>query len=113
MKNILFRYILSLSIGLLGYVSYGQEYNNFEVRYQNNLRGDLTFIGNNILNRDSGTAGERPNDAYNNQINADTGGTNNDSSGFFNFNDFINNSVTCYSNFTFITYHLLLVYSNF
>ena len=69
---------------------YGQEYNNFEVRYQNNLRGDLTFIGNNILNRDSGTTGERPNDAYNNQRNNNFGGTNNDNSGFFNFNDFKN-----------------------
>ncbi|WP_394974436.1 T9SS type B sorting domain-containing protein [uncultured Croceitalea sp.] len=90
MKNSFFRYILFLGIGLLSYVSYGQEYNNFEVRYQNNLRGDLTFIGNNILNRDSGTAGEGPNDAYNNQRNNDNGSTNNDNSGFFNYNDFKN-----------------------
>ncbi|WP_350289544.1 T9SS type B sorting domain-containing protein [uncultured Croceitalea sp.] len=90
MKSYIIRLVLLLSIGLLGYVSYGQEYNNFEVRYQSNLRGDLTFIGNNILNRDSGTAGEGPNDAYNNQRNNNNGSTNNDNSGFYNYNDFKN-----------------------
>ncbi len=59
--------------------SYAQEYNNFEVRYQNNLRGDLTFIGNNIVNRDGGTSSTEPNDPYNNlstnnNNNAETGG---------------------------------------
>ena len=61
-KQILF----GLLIGLLSYLSYGQEFNSFEVRYENNLRGDLTFIGNNILNRDGGTATTEPNDPYNN-----------------------------------------------
>lgn len=68
-----------------------QEYNTFEVRYENNLRGDLTFIGNNILNRDSGTPGEGPNDAYNNLQNTNTwSGANNDLSGFTNYNDYKN-----------------------
>jgi len=62
--------------------------NNF--RYQSNLRGDLTFIGNNILNRDNGVAGEGPNDAYNNLLSNtdDFAGTNDDNNGFFNVNDF-------------------------
>lgn len=91
MKNSIFRYLLLLILGLLSYVSQAQEYNNFEVRYQNNLRGDLTFIGNNILNRDSGTAGEGPNDPYNNQRNNNSwSGSNNDNSGFTNYNDYKN-----------------------
>ena len=45
---------------------FSQEFNNFEVRYQNNLKGDLTFIANNILNRDGGTGTTDPEDAYNN-----------------------------------------------
>lgn len=37
--------------------------NDFDVRYQNNLRGDLTFIANNIVNRDSSY--RDPEDPYN------------------------------------------------
>ena len=78
--------------------SYAQEFtpfartypsgNNF--RFQSNLRGDLTFIGNNILNRDNGVAEEGPNDPYNNLMSNtdDFAGTNNDTNGFFNVNDF-------------------------
>jgi len=43
-----------------------QEYNNFEVRYQDNIKGDLTFISNQILNRDGGTSTTEPEDGYNN-----------------------------------------------
>src|SRR5690606_8336649 len=35
----------------------------FDVRYENNIKGDITFIGNNILNRDEGNQG--PNRPYN------------------------------------------------
>lgn len=58
MKKSIFRLILLLGIGLLSCFSYSQEYNSFNVCYQSNLRSNLIFIGNNILNRDSGTAGE-------------------------------------------------------
>ena len=91
MKTPVFRYSLFLIIGFLSCISYGQEYNNFEVRYENNLRGDLIFLGNNILNRDSGTPGEGPNDAYNNQQNNGSfTGANDDNSGRTNYNDFKN-----------------------
>src|SRR5690606_267329 len=36
----------------------------FEVRYQDNIKGDITFIGNNIVNRNSGW-NNRPNTPYN------------------------------------------------
>lgn len=38
--------------------------NDFDVRYQDNIRGELTFIANNIVNRNEGW-GERPNNPYN------------------------------------------------
>ncbi|PCH77306.1 MAG: hypothetical protein COB98_03725, partial [Flavobacteriaceae bacterium] len=37
---------------------------DFTARYSDKLRGDLTLISNNILNRDAGV-GQRPNDPYN------------------------------------------------
>src|SRR5690606_34488029 len=37
--------------------------NDFEVRYQDNIKGDITFIGNNIVNRDGGW-NSRPNEPY-------------------------------------------------
>lgn len=40
-----------------------QEFKSFEIRYQENLKGELTFIANNILNRRSG--GDTPEDPYN------------------------------------------------
>ena len=42
---------------------FSQEYNSFDIRYQNNLKGDLTFIANNILNRDTNRT--NPEDPYN------------------------------------------------
>ncbi len=54
-----------LLAGMLLFAAYGfsQEFNSFDIRYQNNLKGDLTFIANNILNRDDGTGD--PEDPYN------------------------------------------------
>src|SRR5690606_24293395 len=37
--------------------------NDFEVRYQDNIKGDITFIGNNIVNRERGNSD--PEDPYN------------------------------------------------
>ena len=42
---------------------FAQEYNSFDVRYQANLKGDLTFIANNIVNRETGS--QDPEDPYN------------------------------------------------
>ena len=86
MKNRLLRIALCLGIGLFSFIGFSQEYNNFEVRYQSNLRGDLTFIGNSIVNRDGGTSTTEPNDPYNNlstnwSSNPETGGR-------FNYNDY-------------------------
>ena len=44
--------------------------NPFDVRYQVNTKGDITFIGNNILNRDTST--QDPEDPYNVTGNAST-----------------------------------------
>jgi len=55
---------LFLALGCLC-SSYSQEYNTFQARYQNNIKGDLTFIANNIVNRDGGTSSTRPEDSYN------------------------------------------------
>ncbi|NKI31229.1 T9SS type B sorting domain-containing protein [Croceivirga thetidis] len=65
-----------------------QEYNSFDIRYQNNIKGDLTFIGNNIVNRDGGTATTEPEDAYNN-LSTDSN-SDPETEGFFNYNDFKN-----------------------
>ena len=72
-----------------GFTSQAQEYNTFEVRYQNNLKGDLTFISNNILNRDGGTATTEPNNAYNN-LNTNNRNNNPETGGRQNYNDFKN-----------------------
>gem|GEM_PF-590950 len=74
------------SLFILAFQGFSQEYNDFDVRYQNNIKGDLTFISNNILNRDGGTATTGPNAAYDNistsnNNNTETGGNN-------NYNDF-------------------------
>jgi len=89
---------------LMTFVGFSQEFTSFTrtypsgdgFRYQNNLKGDLTFIGNNILNRaELPTIG--PNIPYNNQnirinewwlrpsdhFNTETGG-------YWNYNDYKN-----------------------
>ncbi|VAW17706.1 internalin, putative [hydrothermal vent metagenome] len=57
---------LLLSLFLLSFIRLSQEYNTFDIRYQNNIKGDLTFIANQIVNRDEFTVGTRPEDPYNN-----------------------------------------------
>ena len=47
-----------------------QEYNSFDIRYQNNLKGDLTFIANSIVNRED--ASNDPEDPYNATGNSST-----------------------------------------
>ncbi|ALM08467.1 hypothetical protein SB49_12080 [Sediminicola sp. YIK13] len=82
MKVTLFSKTVLVFVTLLGYAGFSQEFNNFQVRYQDNIKGDLTFIANNIVNRDGGSGTTRPNNAYNNLStngngNAETGGANN------------------------------------
>ena len=50
---------------LISALGYSQEFNSFDIRYQDNIRGDLTFIANNIVNRDGGTGSTEPEDPYN------------------------------------------------
>ncbi len=66
-KNFLFTCVV-----LFSYIGISQEFNTFDIRYQNNLRGDLTFIANNIVNRDGGTGNTEPNDPYNSTGNSST-----------------------------------------
>lgn len=61
---------LALFLGCLSVFS--QEFTSFtrsypsgdNFRYQTNIKGDLTFIANDIVNRDGGTATTRPEDPY-------------------------------------------------
>ncbi|HSR61427.1 MAG TPA: hypothetical protein VLL47_11770, partial [Robiginitalea sp.] len=55
--------LLQAGLLLFAVAGFSQEYNSFDARYQNNLKGDLTFIANNILNRE--TNSRNPEDAYN------------------------------------------------
>ncbi len=70
--------LLLTALLLLGFFSaYSQVKNNFEVRYEDELRGDITFIANNIVNRKTDgywqgknknrvwVPGQDPNDPYN------------------------------------------------
>ena len=85
-NSFILRCILFLAISLAATGnSIAQEFNTFEVRYEENLRGDLTFIGNSILNRDGGSNSTDPNDPYNN-LSTDNS-TNRETGGGFNFND--------------------------
>lgn len=54
LSNLWAGFVLTL---VVVFTANGQEYNSFEIRYQNNIKGDLTFIGNQIVNRDAGVAG--------------------------------------------------------
>ncbi|MDC6365172.1 MULTISPECIES: DUF11 domain-containing protein [Flavobacteriaceae] len=65
MTNRILKAAICLGIGLLTFAGYSQEYNSFDIRYQNNIKGDLTFIANNIVNRDGGTSSTEPEDPYN------------------------------------------------
>jgi hypothetical protein len=74
MKQKLLAKILVLACALftITFTGYSQEFNTFDIRYQNNLKGDLTFIANNIVNRDGGTGNTEPNDPYNATGNSST-----------------------------------------
>lgn len=55
-------------VGVLFFMShgmYGQVLKPFTKSYDENIKGDILVIGNNILNRDFGTSGNRANDPYN------------------------------------------------
>ena len=78
---------LLLSLFLLSFIGLSQEYNTFDIRYQNNIKGDLTFIANQIVNRDAGV-GVRAEDAYNNV--STNGSLNTETGGALNYNDFKN-----------------------
>jgi len=64
--------LLAACLVLFSYVGFSQEFNTFDIRYQNNLKGDLTFIANNIVNRDGGTGNTEPEDPYNATGNSST-----------------------------------------
>ena len=66
-RKLIFAFVLFLS-----YIGIAQEYNTFDIRYQNNIKGDLTFIANNIVNRDGGTGTTEPEDPYNSTGNSST-----------------------------------------
>ena len=57
-------FLLTFILCINGSEIFAQTEVPFTARYSTKLRGDLTLISNNIVNRDEG-AGERPNDPYN------------------------------------------------
>ncbi len=62
-----------LAFGLLfSYIGFSQEFKSFDIRYQDNIKGDLTFIANSIVNRDGGTSSTEPEDPYNTTGNSST-----------------------------------------
>ncbi|WP_176712456.1 T9SS type B sorting domain-containing protein [Allomuricauda sp. CP2A] len=63
MSNHLHKILLFLGVALISWAGTSQVKNDFDVRYENRLKGDLTFIANNIVNRDEG--GDDPEDPYN------------------------------------------------
>ncbi|WP_276168635.1 T9SS type B sorting domain-containing protein [Zobellia alginiliquefaciens] len=83
--------ILAGALFLYASAGFSQEYNSFEVRYQNNIKGDLTFISNTIVNRDGGTTATEPEDPYNNlNTNGDYNPSSNrnaETGGYYNYND--------------------------
>jgi len=84
--------IIILSIFLLGYIGVSQEYTPFSLRYQDNIKGDLTVISNQIVNRLDNVNGVTPLDPYNN---LNTNGSfwpasnrNTETGGRYNYNDY-------------------------
>ncbi|MCR9226363.1 MAG: T9SS type B sorting domain-containing protein [Flavobacteriaceae bacterium] len=63
MKKSLLRWGTITCMLLCVHMGFTQVKNDFDVRYENRLKGDLTFIANNIVNRDSYYSD--PEDAYN------------------------------------------------
>ncbi|WP_418501909.1 T9SS type B sorting domain-containing protein [Flagellimonas sp.] len=63
MVKLLLKWCFVTSVLLCSFSGISQVKNNFDVRYENRIKGDLTFIANNIVNRD--TNGTDPEDPYN------------------------------------------------
>ena len=63
MKKSLLRWGTTTCLLLCAYTGFSQVKNDFDVRYANEIRGDLTFIANNIVNRDDKK--NDPEDPYN------------------------------------------------
>ncbi|MDX1364471.1 MAG: hypothetical protein R3243_09655, partial [Arenibacter latericius] len=60
MKPISYKYLFLTCFLLLGTISaFSQVKNDFEVRYADEIRGDITFIANNIVNRQADAYSER------------------------------------------------------
>lgn len=59
------KFILAAILLLASFNLFSQVLQPFGKEYDANLKGDILVIGNNILNRDLGTTGNRANDAYN------------------------------------------------
>ena len=77
MKQNFVKKLFITSLVLYSCFSFSQEFRTFGLRYQDNIKGDLTFLANNILNRNAGGS-NGPNTPYNT-----TGGSS-------QFNDFFN-----------------------
>ncbi|WP_400071265.1 T9SS type B sorting domain-containing protein [Zobellia russellii] len=91
--------ILAGALFLYAFAGFSQEYKAFtrtypsgeNFRYQTNIKGDLTFISNSILNRDEGIPGRRPEDSYDN-LNTNgnywpSSNRNTETGGYYNYND--------------------------
>ncbi|WP_406844828.1 T9SS type B sorting domain-containing protein [Flavobacterium soyae] len=63
--------VLTVLFFIQSFIMFSQK--NFTPRFDTSLKGDMLLIGNNILNRDNNSNGQRPNDAFNstNQNNND------------------------------------------
>lgn len=80
MNNFLIKPVVIIILLLGTFVGFSQEFTPFtrsypsgdNFRYQTNIKGDLTFIANDIVNRDGGTATTRPVDPYDETGNTST-----------------------------------------
>ncbi|WP_318343128.1 T9SS type B sorting domain-containing protein [Flagellimonas baculiformis] len=63
MVKLLLRWCFVTCLLLCSFSGFSQVKNDFDVRYENKIKGDLTFIANNIVNRD--TNDTEPEDPYN------------------------------------------------
>ncbi|WP_108425108.1 T9SS type B sorting domain-containing protein [Flagellimonas amoyensis] len=63
MVKLLLKWCFVTCVLLCSFSGVSQVKNDFDVRYENRLKGDLTFIANNIVNRDSNN--RDPEDPYN------------------------------------------------
>lgn len=62
-KNTFIRKALVAIMFLMNIISYSQNFNDFTPRFDQDVRGDMFLIGNNILNRDTNST--NPNNPYN------------------------------------------------